>query len=202
MPAKKLAQKKPHNMAKRARTSGGSVTGGTGDVKPQILTLATDVMSADAVYVTQQIALPVPRFGTMKTKATIFEILWVDWYPITRNVADAGFTVGAFLSTITTRETDDVFSTASNAADILDPRNFANVSVTGIAATTIFAYPIRIDLTDSNGNGMLIATDKIVISGGGVGVATTGRAVCKMAYRLVNVGITEYVGIVQSQQGS
>jgi len=62
-------------------------------------------------------------------------------------------------------------------------------------------FPIHIDLTDQNGNGMLIATQTIVVNGGNTsGTAATARTyTAKVLYRLIEVGIEEYVGIVQAQ---
>lgn len=186
------------------KSSGGSVTGGTGDIKPQILTITSGAAPAAAQYVSASTALPVPRFGARAGKATIFEFLWVDWY---LNVADFGDTVNdawGWLSTAATRANGVSSTLATLNADILDPRAFAlaivnkTLTTSGSTSTT---YPIRVDLTDSNGNGYLVATDKLVISNGSVGNTAVGEAVAKVAYRLVDVGIDEYVGIVQSQTG-
>jgi len=189
---------------KRARTSGGSVTGGTGDVKPQILTLTTGIAGAADDYVTAQLALPVPRFGGMKTKATIFELLRVDWYLSPENLGDATANQQwAFLSTVSTRASGDTSTLTEMVNDILDPRTFGLVSMSMLISTNggnVQQFPIQVDLTDNNGNGILVATDKLVITGGSVSPASAGSYLCKVLYRLVNVGITEYVGIVQSQQ--
>jgi len=56
-------------------------------------------------------------------------------------------------------------------------------------------------LTDNMGNGILIATDRIFVVGGSFGSALVARATCKILYRQTNVGVMEYIGIVQSQQG-
>lgn len=65
-------------MSKRKRDS---LTGGTGDVKPQILTLASQLPAALNDYTVNQHLLPIPRFsGEPKNTATVFEILAVDWY--------------------------------------------------------------------------------------------------------------------------
>ena len=69
-----------------------------------------------------------------------------------------------------------------------------------VDGTAVSIMPISVDMTDNNGNGILIGTDKLFIVGGAVGDSTAGNTICKMLYRLVNVGITEYVGIIQSQQ--
>lgn len=181
---------------KRSRTSGGSQTGGTGDVKPQILTLSTGKANAVDQYVVASVPLPVPRFGSMKTKATVFEILNVDWYLNPADFASSGVDF-AYLSTgDVDRSTGDTSTYATFLDDLTDPRTFACV------LDTENTMPVTIDLTDSNGNGVLVATDKIIVTMGNVGgtSGTPGTGICKVLYRLVNVGITEYVGIVQSQQ--
>lgn len=189
---------------KRARTTRDTLTGGTGDVKPQLLNLSTGLAGGVDDYVVFQAALPVPRFGTMKTKATIFELLSVDWYLAPQNMLDATQNVqSAFLSTVVTRSNGDTVTVGSITADIDDPRNFAfayrvqHFTTSGGSDTT---YPIHLDLTDNAGNGILVATDKLVITGASLTPATAGSYIAKIAYRLTNVGITEYVGIVQSQQ--
>jgi len=62
-------------------------------------------------------------------------------------------------------------------------------------------FPIHIDLTDGDGNGMLIATQTIVVNGANTsGTAAVARTyTAKVLYRLIEVGIQEYVGIVQAQ---
>jgi len=109
------------------------------------------------------------------------------------------------LSTIIGRTTGSVSTLASAEGDVAEPRTFAFVIQNRTIITegsSGIQYPIRIDLTDRNGNGILVATDRIVITQGSVGNTALGGAIAKIGYRLVNVGIKEYVGIVQSQQGS
>ncbi len=188
---------------KRARTSGGSVTGGTGDIKPQVFTMDTGTQGAANDYVVNQISLPVPRFGTLKTKATIMEILSVDWYLNIENAADSISSAFAFLTTSTLRTDGETSTLLTAAADVSEPRTFAfalQESVLGTQGAFSRTFPVHLNLSDNNGNGILVATDKLFVVGAGVGEATTGSFIAKVLYRLVNVGITEYVGIVQSQQ--
>ncbi len=190
-------------MSKRARTSGGSVTGGTGDIKPQQLTLSTGIAGAADDYVVNRVALPVPRFGTMKTKATIFEILAVDWYLAIENVGDGSAQEWGFLTTSTARVDAETSTLASAVVDVADPKTFAFVLQSRFTISTgagTEQMPIHINMTDDNGNGFLVATDQLFIVGGGVANGAAGSFVAKVYYRLTNVGIQEYVGIVQSQQ--
>ena len=190
-------------MSKRARTSGGSVTGGTGDIKPQQFTLDSGTAGAADDYVVNQVALPVPRFGSMKTKATIFEILSVDWYLNLEDLGDTAHSDWGFLTTSTTRADGDTSTAGDAAADVTEPRTFAFVFFQSALITSGVNtrwMPIHVDMTDSNGNGFLVATDKLFIVGANIGGTALGSYVAKVKYRLTNVGIQEYVGIVQSQQ--
>ena len=103
-----------------------------------------------------------------------------------------------------TRIDGDPSTEASIAVDFASPLNFACAFRHRGTVTTgaiIEQMPIHLNLTDSNGNGILIATQSIVIVGANVSGATAGTYTAKVLYRLVEVGIQEYVGIVQSQQG-
>lgn len=64
------------------------------------------------------------------------------------------------------------------------------------------------DLTDGAGHGVLVATDNVFLTlqtalssiiGTSVG-GITGVAECAILYRFKEVGLAEYIGIVQSQQ--
>jgi len=190
-------------MAKRARTAGGAgLGGGTGDVKPQFLTLSTGEMAPDTYDVTQ-FALPVPRFGTMKSKATVFEILSVDWYLAPAILTDGVHAAFGYLTTATNRVDSEPFILQDIATDVGRPQTFAAVGENnilivqgGLNAT----FPRHVDLTDGAGNGILIATDSLTIVTANVDDAANAVSVAKIKYRLTNVGISEYVGIVQSQQ--
>ena len=188
---------------KRQRTAGGSFTGGSGDIKPQILTLTTGIALAPNDYVVNRQGLPVSRFGTAKNKATVIEFLWVDWYLNIENLADSSDTEFGFLTTNTSRIDGDPVTTIFMAEDIDDPRTIAYAaSSTGFVTSGGFHkfVPIRVNLSDANGNGILIATDQIYIVGGGIAQTVAGSVIAKVGYRTVVVGLQEYVGIVQSQQ--
>lgn len=187
------------------RKSGGSVTGGTGDIKPQIMTLESGTAGAVDDYVVKANQLPVPRFGTMQSRATIFELLWVDWYLNVRNVADTADVEFAYLATNTDRADGDTSTTGTFEADLARSNVFAAALWAQSLSTNggfNLEMPIHIDLTDNNGNGVLVATDKLFVVGGNISGTNAGNYIAKVAYRMVNVGISEYVGIVQSQQST
>lgn len=119
------------------------------------------------------------------------------------NAIDPVGTEFAFLTTSTTRASTDTSTLGTAADDVTEPRTFAfalteHQQLTSGSSNN--SMPIHISLSDQNGNGVLVATDKLFVVGGNVGALTAGSYVAKILYRLVNVGITEYVGIVQSQQ--
>jgi len=185
------------------RGRGGSVTGGTGDIKPQILTMVSGTSTAGQYNVIQQ-NLPVPRFGTMKTKATVFEILSLEWYPQLSDIADPDSVYFGYFATQQLRSTGDTTTGATVGTDVADPVTFGAFAVQKDFTTsgaTVLYYPVSLDLTDGNGNGILIATDRLFLHTANIGASTQGTTTVKVKYRLVNIGINEYVGIVQSQQG-
>lgn len=60
--------------------------------------------------------------------------------------------------------------------------------------------PYHHDLTDGAGHGILIATDQIFVQMKSQATGTANSAYIKLCYRWKNVGLSEYIGIVQSQQ--
>lgn len=188
---------------KRKYSSRDTLTGGTGDIKPQVFTIETGVAGAVDDYVVGTFVLPVPRFGTMKTKATIFEILSIDYYMAIRNNNDNAVVEMCYLTTSTNRTSGETCNLGAIVLDVSLPATIAPVVRTSTLSTngaTSFTFPTHVDMTDGAGNGILIATDRIIIVGGGVGNTLAGNYIAKIKYRMVNVGIAEYVGIVQSQQ--
>lgn len=182
--------------SKRQRAN-GSRTGGTGDIKPQYLTVSSGTNGIN-LYAVNQVALPVPRFGSQQGRTTVVEILSVDWYLGALNLLDGGHSAWAFLTTGSDRTAADVAAVIDLAEDIRDPLTFALVVAGGSDAHKFM--PIHFDLTDNNGNGMVVATDKLFVVYGDRDNDAASEAIAKIKYRLVNIGMKEYIGIVQSQQ--
>lgn len=189
-------------MSKRGRSSGGSVTGGTGDIKPQQMTVQSTAGAVDD-YGLQQVLLPVPRFGTTRRKSTIFEILKVQYiWAADVGISATAQTYFAFLTTGTSRLSGDTSTLATFNDDLGNSRTFAAASYVKDVETSggySQKFPIEVDMTDGNGNGFLIATDNFFLVQGAVGNAAAAVVTAKILYRIVNVGLEEYVGIVQSQ---
>lgn len=193
---------------KRQRNSQGRfLTGGSGDVKPQILTLKS-ALNAAGDYIVTSFPLPVARIGASKDKASVIEILRVDWYSGIEDIDEPTVIFVSYLSTSPNVSTGTTLSAATIAADAADAHTIAlsvhqsYIATAGAAGEAIGnrGWPMRIDLTDGAGNGVLVATDTISIVGGNHNGTAACTFVAKVLYRIVNVGITEYVGIVTSQQ--
>lgn len=113
------------------------------------------------------------------------------------------------------------FNDLSYSASVaLGTKNYGTAA-TNLSDPTVFAYynkekrgqvsaggsyflgidePWSIDLTDGAGHGILIATDYIYASFSSAGTGVINSAQVKILYRWKNIGLTEYIGIVQSQQ--
>ncbi len=186
---------------KRKKLTGGSATGGTGDLKPQIITATSPIPSGANDFSTVEISVPRIILG-QEDRATIMEVLKVWFYVGMRDFADSTATVGAYLTTVALRQTSDTASISEILGDLAAPFVFATV-MKQRALTTSGAWPVdnpvTIDMTDSNGNGYLVATDRMFMTSFDVSGTAAQEATVKILYRMVNVGITEYVGIVASQ---
>lgn len=182
-----------------------SLTGGTGDVKPQILTLDTPFTTNINRVVAAKIPLPVSRITSRGKRAQILEILKVWFYPGLDNIEDANLVMAGQLSTKLIFPTESVATTPILANLCREPTVIASFMSRGVfqtAGASNVIFPVARDLTDNAGNGVLVATDNIFVTFGFVDLTIVDpvRMSVKILYRFVNVGIEEYVGIVQSQQ--
>jgi len=188
---------------KRGRNDGGSKTGGTGDVKPQYMTMSTAIAGAVDDYRVDVFHIPVVRPTSTGDSATIMEMLSIDWYLGIRDVADPTSTHFAFITPNSVRSSGDTSTIATASEDLQDPRTVAfalrqqNQTTSG---STTMNMPVTIDLTDQNGNGVLWAADTITVVKGAISDTTVSETIAKLKYRWVRVGLIEYLGIVQQQQ--
>jgi len=190
-------------MKRQRMNDGGSKTGGTGDVKPQFMTLAGAVVGAVDDYRVDVFQIPIVRPSAANNKAVIMEMLSLDYYPGIRDVADPTSTHFAFISSNTVRASGDTSTIATAAEDASDPRTVgfvlrqANLTTSG---STVLSMPMHVDLTDNNGNGMLWAADTVTLVSGAISDTTVSETIAKLKYRWVSVGLIEYLGIVAQQQ--
>lgn len=187
------------------------MTGGSGDIKPQILTTTAIQPNTGAPvneYIVKEITLPVPRIGSVKNKATITEILKVWFYTGPATKPDSNVATWATLAT-----SDLNHKTGDSTVGVSPGRQFiSDVSFPTALVGNYFnrdedsatdyteKMPKQFDLTDSNGNGVLVATDTMYFVVASQDANIGQSFVAKILYRMVDVPIQEYVGIVQSQK--
>jgi len=191
---------------KRARTSssGGSVTGGTMDIKPQLMTITGTTQTTDQYNVVKFSLPQVRTTRSLPGKSIILEILKIYWsLPDVNNGGDVGVSIFATLATNSlNRNTADTSTNATYKADVSDSNALASIFWSQAFTTSGVQHvhsPQVSDLTDENGNGVLVATDNLFFIAGNVSMGTAGFATCKVLYRFVAVNLEEYIGIVQSQ---
>lgn len=167
-----------------------SLTGGTGDVNPQWYKI-TVTQSGNDTTTTSANPLPVPRLQNNK-KPTIMELLKIYW--IVPETIEVDSSIQAFLST------KNFSTTAPSQVDgTLIDTLFQTVRLTtsGMYYNTA---PIIHDVTDGAGHGLLVATDNIYLQLSSAGTSAANVAYCWLLYRMKEVTLAEYIGIVQSQQ--
>jgi hypothetical protein len=169
------------------------LTGNTGDVKPQLLSFSCTESAADtATTVTQ--AIPVLRNFSPDggSRAQLIEVLKV-WF-VWPQTGAATSTRQAALST------KNKLVAAANLADA-DVFAFAFNGTRFTTSGEIVADLVScVDLTDGDGNGILIATDNIYLQVSSTNTSAAQTVACKMLYRISGASVIEYVGIVQGQQ--
>jgi len=198
----KTSAKKKTSKPKKKRTSmpKDTLTGGSRDVNPQYLSGRVTQSAADT-STTQSFNLPVTRIP-QSNRVTIVEILkiFVNSSNWPANAAAAW----------TLKNINIVFSSisfATTAANFNEPnvfaffdRNWAGCFTDAYTAVDQYDDLMIRDLTDGAGHGILLATDQIYVQVNSVGTGLSVNCDFKILYRFKTVSITEYVGIVQSQQ--
>jgi hypothetical protein len=190
-------------MPKRARSS---LTGGTGDVNPQWFNLSNGI-NPEAAYADSGNSIPIQRLPDGNS-AQVMEVLKVEWgfgsaSTFTATSADANFR-GYLL----TRSFGTAEPTSQQSSGVLISKwqpGFASRSIGTPADQQISIYveaPYVEDLTDGMGHGVLVATDQLFLGTvqSGATNPVTGNITCRLLYRWKNVRLSEYIGIVQSQQ--
>lgn len=182
---------------KRAR--GSTLTGGTGDYNPQTYSISV-LQTAIDTTTTASFPTPIPRFGTGgSTTSPVMEVLKVFF------VVDDLAALSQQTTYIGSLSTSDITAPGTFGVNLIaDPRVFAFFSLDGIYLTAAgFATASRVfefDLTDGSGRGLLVATDNIFFHNFTSGTGRANNMIAKILYRMKNVTLQEYVGIVQSQQ--
>lgn len=186
-------------MAKRAK-NGDGLTGGTGDVSPQYYTLPQNTLSAANTYTEGTIPTPIPRNRISNGKATVMEILKV-YFNLPE--ADANNTAGGSVisaqAQLTTRSLTAMQQNSPSVFAHCEKMMRGAFTAAGSYATAI-ADPFIWDATDGAGHGVLVATDNIYFGCFTAGFTAAQSFNARILYRMKNVSVEEYIGIVQSQQ--
>ena len=159
------------------------------EIHPQVLNASVTTPSTGA-WTTAEIAVPVSPFGARKGQAQVMEILKIWFYPQSR--ASDGQTLECFLMTRN-------LSTKPYADDPAVLGGMIEESEFVTSGAMQVRYPIELDMTDSGGNGMLVAVPKLYLGGDNDADNVAKRFSVKILYRFRHVGALEFAGISQSQ---
>lgn len=170
------------------------LTGGTGDVNPQILTASVTQTAADTTT-TLEIPIPIARFQQKKGKSIVFEILKIDYHFGDIVTPGGQVRVGGFFTT--------AVPPAVNI--VLDTTCFSAYEIDGLFSTAVgFAYskrgPWTDVLNDGAAHGFLVAVDNIFLTVTSANTSVANRVTAKIFYRFKEVALEEYLGIVSGQQ--
>lgn len=177
------------------------LTGGTGDVSPQIFQSPILNMTAANTYTETSFPVPINRFPESSGRVVIMEILKIFWY---LGEADANNSAAGNLLTSQIQ-----LSTSSKAAMALGDSNvFSSYEKTYRGAftaagtyQTAIVEPVVMDLSDGAGHGYLVASDRFFMGMATAQFTAASFGFCKILYRFKRVSLQEYIGIVQSQTG-
>lgn len=180
-------------MSKRKRTWSSGSAGRTWDKYPQTLTFTAAQTSNDTAATTT-LTLPKEVFGT-PSSPTILEIIAIYFEHGANLVENADGYIQCFVST------RDHSTTACTPAttDVIAwyTRKFQAAGTAASLTTEAFPFTYRCSW---DGFGQLVATDYLYIQVVSANTSTTNTVRGKILYRFVKVGVTEYVGMIQSQQ--
>lgn len=185
---------------KRGRGESG-LTGGTGDVNPQWMQFTVTQSGADTTT-TQSQPIPIQRLPD-RGRAQVMEILKVaithTSMPVSASAAENIDSISVYVSTKSQGTTGTSWAEPTVFAAVLDSQSSA-FTAAGTYMSARPSMPFVLDLTDGAGHGYLVATDTVYaqITSGNTGA--TNSAIVRFLYRWKNVGLSEYIGIVQSQQ--
>lgn len=182
---------------KRARSE--SLTGGTGDVSPQLLSV-TVIQTAANTFTQSSIGLPIPRFNQAKGKAIVFEVLKVFFNnPLKDNNYAAAGESSVTQAQIATRS-QAAISFVDPATLAFCEKEYRGAFTAAGSYSSVLLEPYTYDCTDGAGHGLLVATDTIFIGVNTSNFAALAGFNVKILYRWKLVSVEEYIGIVQSQQ--
>jgi len=172
------------------------LTGGSNDVNMQAIVCPLVTQTAADTTTIRSLQLPIPRLPTRPGYNLVIELLSVEFTFLITGFAAAVQSIYAYVAT--TGETPPNITQALLGTRTVCDAFFQYVFAAGGAGD--IPGEKDIDLTDQAGHGRLIASDTIFVGLMSTGTNAANNVVCKLWYRWKEVTLTEYIGIVQSQQ--
>ena len=177
-------------------SSAKELTGGTGDVNPQYLSVTVTQTSVNSTT-TAEVPLPIPRVALKKGRAIVLEVLKVlyDQFNITTAATGTGDShVYALIGTSPT-------NTEVTDREVFD---FDHTEINSIAGLPAALFHITTnthvhDLSDGAGHGLLIASPALYFTIRSFESAILNAVQFKVFYRFKEVALEEYLGIVSVQ---
>lgn len=188
---------------KRRRTA-DTLTGGTKDYNPQLVSGIAEQSGADTTT-TATITLPTSTYMQVGSRSTVFEVLKVHivWENMT-NVIVANGTINARCGiAIGTRNHGTTNATYQNP-DVFLYHEWVQRAFENDAAS-VSHYAIdgsvsrQFDLTDGMGHGLLIGSNQLFFQVHSANTSVGCDIQYSIMYRYKAVDLSEYIGIVQSQ---
>ena len=173
---------------------GKELSGGSGDVNPQLLTVSVQ-QSGNDVSTALTVSIPIVRL-TGKNRALVFELLQVEsivHHPPSHNLAVA------FSEVVNLIGVGSSIPSASLPATFYSSRITAEKLGAGFDSDWIFNPKDISDYRDGAGHGIIIATDTVTFRVDSIATDRQNIVDWRLLYRLKEVGITEYVGFVTAQ---
>lgn len=183
----------------KKRRYNSSLTGGSGDVNPQFMNLTVTQSAADT-YTQTTFPLPIQRLQN-SGRAQVMEVLKVFFAGSPLQTDAAADTAHSIQAQITTKS----FAAAVSWSEptcfaIIQKEDRSAFTAAGSFSKTTESEPFVLDLTDGAGHGLLVASDNIFMAVSSTATGLANQFQAKILYRWKDVAISEYVGIVQSQQ--
>lgn len=177
------------------------LTGGTGDVNPQFFVMTAPQSAADTTTTTA-FNIPIQRLPSGKS-AQVMEILkFIVDFPTMPVIAATTESGDNMVCAVTTKSFGTTAVTSNEPTLLLFGRvqRFGAFTAGGSFGYQAASMPMVVDLTDGAGHGYLVATDQLYVQVQSAGTGQSNTCNVRVLYRWKNVGLNEYVGIVQSQQ--
>lgn len=184
---------------KRSKPGKESLTGGTWDVSPQLLSVNLSQIAANT-YAEGTIVVPQNRFNTTPSEAIVMEVLKV-FFNLSEpdsNPAAAGSAV-IIQAVLSTRASPSLLPYNSPFVIAMGEKVLRGAFTAAGTYGVELMEPFMQDLTDGAGHGVLVATDQMLLGLNTVGFTAVGSVNMKILYRFKRIGLAEYIGIVQSQ---